>query len=75
MKLTYNKSRTGSLKVKLDGEYVGSIVRNSPNYWHYQPKGVGTRPGESMSSIAAVVRSLEVDATESVARSLEGSLQ
>lgn len=59
--LSYRETRTGSLQVKLDGHYVGSIVRNGPRLWHYQPKGRGTRPGDSYPSIHAVMRTLESD--------------
>lgn len=58
--IRYNETRTGSVKVYLDKQYVGSIVKNGPNYWHYQPKGRGTKPGESLTSIAAVKRTLEI---------------
>lgn len=56
--IKYSETRTGSIKVILDGKYVGSIVKNGV-YWHYQPKGRGNPPGESLSSVAAVKRSLE----------------
>lgn len=58
-KITYSETRTGSIKVKLGGEYVGSIVRNGCAYWHYQPKGRGNPPGDSFTSIESVKRSLE----------------
>lgn len=34
-KITYTDTPTGAVKVKLDGSYVGSIVRNG-TYWHYK---------------------------------------
>lgn len=55
-------TNTGAIKVKLDGEYAGSIVRNGM-LWHYQPKGRGNPPGESYSTVEAVKRS--IDAPES----------
>lgn len=59
-KITYRDTPTGSVKVYLDRQYVGSIVRNGPHYWHYHPKG-SHRPGDSYNSIAEVKRSLEGD--------------
>lgn len=56
--IRYNETRTGSVKVTLDGDYVGSIVRNGM-YWHYQPKGRGTRPGECFNTVGQVKYSLE----------------
>lgn len=50
-----------SIKVFLDGKYVGSIVPNGPRMWHYQPKGKGTKPGLSQYSIEAVKRDIERD--------------
>lgn len=41
---------TYAIKVILDGKYVGSIVRNGPRFWHYQPKGKGNPPGNSLST-------------------------
>lgn len=49
---------TGSVKVKLDGVYVGTICRNGP-YWHYRPKGKGSVPGSSFNTIGQVKFSLE----------------
>lgn len=56
--ISYHETRTGSVKVKLSGEYVGSIVKNGA-YWHYRPKGKTSVPGKSFSSIGQVKYSLE----------------
>lgn len=61
MSITYREAGapTHSVKVYLDRQYVGSIVRNGPRYWHYQPKGKGNPPGSSYASVEQVKRSLE----------------
>lgn len=56
--IKYRETHTGSVKVYLDGQYVGTIVRNGI-FWHYQPKGRGNPPGESRGSIAAIKLLLE----------------
>lgn len=56
--IRYQETRTGSFKVYLERQYVGSIVRNGMG-WHYQPKGRGNPPGRTFSTVAAVKGSLE----------------
>ena len=58
--IRYNEDpRTGFIKVKVDGVYTGTIVRNGPFLWCYQPKGLRNPPGESFSTIGGVKFSLE----------------
>jgi len=45
--------------VFLDGTKVGTIYPNGRDLWHYQPKGRGNPPGDSLPSVAAVKRTLE----------------
>jgi hypothetical protein len=59
-KITYRDAGapTFNVKVYLDGQYAGTIMRNG-RYWLYQPKGRTNPPGESLYSVEAVKRSLE----------------
>jgi hypothetical protein len=49
---------TGHVKVKLDGVYVGSIVRDG-RQWRYQPKGLRNPPGRAFDTVGQVKFSLE----------------
>jgi hypothetical protein len=57
--IRYNEAPvTGHVKVKLDGVYVGSIVRDGSG-WRYQPKGLRNPPGQLYATVGQVKFSLE----------------
>lgn len=61
--ITYLQKQHGVVGVHLNGAYVGDIkpcdwnVLRNPVRWHYKPRG--GKPGDPMSSIDAVKRSIE----------------
>lgn len=59
--ITYRKTQFGSIKVQLDGKYVGSILQDGQR-WFYRPNN-STVCGESFPNIAGVKRSLEQEAS------------